>query len=239
MPAKRPQHRALYLQVRDALAERIATGQWKPGSPIANEVDLARELGVSSGTVRKALELMETQRLITRRRGRGTFVSDQTAGHLAARFNNLRGPDGEPVRSTVAAVEVAEGTAKGHERARMRFRAGDAVYRISRVRRLAGKNVLVESATLPAALFPGLADRRGVADSIGALAQAYGIQLGKAEERVSLGVPPAAIAATLGVAPGAPILLLDRVVFMLDGRAVEWCLTYCHLAGSYYLAELG
>ena len=50
--------RPLYLQVRDALAARIAGGEWKPNSAIPNEGDLAREFGVSSGTMRKALDLM-------------------------------------------------------------------------------------------------------------------------------------------------------------------------------------
>ncbi len=38
----------LYLQVRNLLAERIASGVWVPGSMLPNEMDLARELGVSS-----------------------------------------------------------------------------------------------------------------------------------------------------------------------------------------------
>ena len=46
----------LYLQLRDALAERIASGEWKPGDVIPNEVDLARELNVSPGTVRRSLD---------------------------------------------------------------------------------------------------------------------------------------------------------------------------------------
>lgn len=56
------ENRALFLQVRDAFAERIASGDWKPGFALPNEGDLAREMGVSSGTVRKALELMEGAR---------------------------------------------------------------------------------------------------------------------------------------------------------------------------------
>ena len=58
---------ALYLQVYDSLAQRIASGMWKPGPPIPNEVDLAREFGVSPGTLRKALDLLEERRLVERR----------------------------------------------------------------------------------------------------------------------------------------------------------------------------
>jgi GntR family transcriptional regulator len=91
----RPVKRALYLQLRDLLAERIARGTWKAGSHIPNEIELAREVGVSSGTVRKALEVMEAQRLITRRQGRGTHVNDPNAAGLADRFCNIRGAGGE------------------------------------------------------------------------------------------------------------------------------------------------
>ena len=47
---------------------------------------------------------------------------------------------------------------------------------------------------MPAALFPGLADKEFIPDHIGPLAQEYGILLGRAEERISMGIPPGAIA---------------------------------------------
>jgi GntR family transcriptional regulator len=43
----------LYLQLRDALAERISVGAWKPDAVIPNESDLAREFGVSAGPCAK------------------------------------------------------------------------------------------------------------------------------------------------------------------------------------------
>ena len=47
--ASRPlSHRALYLQVRDKLVGRIASGDWKPGLAIPNEADLAQEIGVGT-----------------------------------------------------------------------------------------------------------------------------------------------------------------------------------------------
>src|SRR5262245_50810624 len=85
----------LYIQVRDVLTERIATGEWKPSAAIPNEGDLAREFGVSSGTMRKALDMLEDEKLLTRRQGRGTFVNDQTLGDLAVRYSNIRTPAGD------------------------------------------------------------------------------------------------------------------------------------------------
>src|SRR5262245_16436533 len=80
----------LYLQLRDALAERIARGEWQPGTAIPNEATLAQEMGVSPGTMRKSLDLLEGERLLIRRQGRGTFVTDPGSQGLTQRFNNFR-----------------------------------------------------------------------------------------------------------------------------------------------------
>ena len=202
MPSSAFLKRALYLQVWDALAGRITSGEWKPGSAIPNESNLAHELGVSLGTVRKALKLMEAQRLVTRRQGRGTFVNDQAAHEFADRFSSLRTAGGQPVCGQAKSVEIVKGAANELECTRLRLRADEAVYRIHRVRDHSGKVFLIEDVTLPAVLFPGLADKKAIADHVGALAQEYGILLGKVEERISVGIPPAAIANALLVAPG-------------------------------------
>jgi GntR family transcriptional regulator len=231
--------KALYLQVRDTLAQRIAGGGWEPGSAVPNEADLALEMGVSAGTVRKALELLEAQRLITRRQGRGTFVNDPTSEDVVCRFIRMRNADGETIAGQVASQTVSEGSATELERARLNLRAGDGVYRIRRVRSYRGQNFLVADVTLPAALYPRLADRSNVPDGVGALAPWNGMLLGKAEERVSLCVPTADVSGPLAVAPGTPVLLLDCVLFLLGTRQpVAWRVGYVHLPGGHYLAEL-
>jgi GntR family transcriptional regulator len=133
-------------------------------------------------------------------------------------------------------AEITEGAASELECSRLRMHADERVYRIHRIRDRRGRVFLVEDVTLPAALFPGLADRGTVADHIGVLAQEYGILLGKVEERISMGAPPDAIANALGVAPGTSVMVLDRVVLMLDGfRPVEWRLAHCNPAGASHL----
>jgi GntR family transcriptional regulator len=238
MSSGRFSNRPLYLQLRDALAERIAGGQWKPGSAIPNENDLAREFSVSAGTMRKALDLMETERLLTRRQGRGTFVNDHASDELSARFSNLRASDGSRVHGEVKSAQIIEGTANELECERLRLRPGDGVYRIHRILHHEGQIYLVEEASLPAALFPRLAQKRGVSDRIIILAQEYGLLLGKAAERVCLGQASPSLAQTLGIAAGAPIMVLDRVVMALDGRPIEWRMGYCHLVDKYYMAEM-
>jgi malate synthase len=53
--------------VRNALAARIATGEWKANMPVPSPEDLAREFGVSLDVVNDALDRMEVERLLSRR----------------------------------------------------------------------------------------------------------------------------------------------------------------------------
>ena len=228
----------LYLQLRDSLVERIATGTWKPGAVIPNEGDLAREFGISPGTIRKALDLMEHERLVTRRQGRGTFVNDQLSDGLAVRFINIRGPDGERIAGDVKTAEMTSGAANEMDCARLALRAGDGVYRIRRVRLINEQPFMLEKVSLPAALFPALDEMTTFPHRIVYLAQKFGILLGKADERISIAVASSDIAAALSIAPGSPVAVLDRVVRAIDGRPVEWRVAWCQLTENYYLAQM-
>ncbi len=97
---------------------------------------------------------------------------------------------------------------------------------------------MVENATVPITMFPCLDEKAEVASRIMVLAQQYGVLLGKAEERVSIGQAAQTVADTLGIPPGTPVMVLDRVVQSLDGRPVEWRVGWCHLADKYYQAEM-
>ena len=56
----------LYKQVYDVLTQRLQEGYWKPGDLLPSEFALADELGVSQGTVRKALNQLVTEYLLDR-----------------------------------------------------------------------------------------------------------------------------------------------------------------------------
>lgn len=229
--------RPLYLQARDAIAQRIAVGEWRPTTAIPNEGVLARELGVSPGTMRKALDMLELERLLTRRQGRGTFVNDQSAGEHATRYNKLRGRGGEAVRGEVRVLTVMEANASERECVRLRLRSHDKVHRIRRLRSSEGKPYLLEDLAMPASLFPQLAGHQDGAQRLVVLAQRFGVLLGRGEERVTIGsaAPDAALA--LQVAPAATIMVLDRVIYTLEEKAAEWRLGQCLVGGRYYLAE--
>jgi len=80
--------KALYTQLSAHLRERIFDGSLPPGSRLPTELELARDLQISRGTVRQALSALENEGLIERTQRRGTFVRSPSAasapGTLAA-----------------------------------------------------------------------------------------------------------------------------------------------------------
>jgi GntR family transcriptional regulator len=230
--------RPLYLQVKDMLIQRIAVGAWKPGAAIPNEIELSRELGISVGTVRKALDEMESEHLISRRQGRGTFVIDQTSNEQAVRFNNIRDADGIRIASETASCTIGSASANETEARLLQLRGGEPVLRLQRVRTHNNVPLMVEDSTVPQARFPGLAQESDVSPSIVVLAHRYGVLLGRAEEKVGVAAAKAGDANALNVAEGTPLLTLDCVVYAIDGRPIEWRVARCHLRDHHYFAEM-
>jgi GntR family transcriptional regulator len=230
--------RPLYLQVKDMLIQRIVAGAWKPGAAIPNEIELSRELGISVGTVRKALDEMEHEHLISRRQGRGTFVIDQTSNEHAVRFSNIRDVDGARIAGDIDSRTIAGATANEAEADHLGLRKGEPIYRVHCVRSHNNVPLMVEEATVPQARFPGLAQETDVPPSIVVLAHRYGVLLGRAEEKVGVVTAKGPFAKLLKVDIGAPLLTLDSVVYAIDGYPVEWRLAHCHLRETHYRAEL-
>jgi GntR family transcriptional regulator len=76
----------LYLQVADSIKQLIVKRHWLPGEALPSEFRLAEEFNVSQGTVRKALNLLTDNKIVTRRQGVGTFVSEHTSQDALFRF---------------------------------------------------------------------------------------------------------------------------------------------------------
>ena len=229
--------RPLYLQVRDALVQKYAGTDAPPGA-LPNEESLAREYGVSPGTVRKALTTLVNERVLTRRPGRGTFISDPASGELAIRFSNIRSSDGQRVSGSVAKSTIEIGLANEAEREQLNLHANAQVFRIKRVRHDQGHPFMVEDVALPAAIFPDLDKRPDRSHRVTLLARQYGILLGKATEKLRLAAASPDIATALEVAPESPVLVLDRLVLALDSRPVEWRIGYCNLGDKQHVADM-
>lgn len=232
------QVRPLYLQVRDALLERIKDGRWKPGDNLPSEIDLYRQLGVSLGTLRKALGVLESEQLIIREPGRGTFVRDSQAGAALGRFNPIRTADGGPLRGEIKSRKVKLVSPTGSERSALGLSVGDQVVRINRIRLHEERPVAYEQSCLPDKRFPGLATQTDVPDELEELAQAWGVLVARAEAKVKVAPATPAAAAALSLTERTPVLCMERLAFDTDDQPVEAMTAYYNLREEYCWLEM-
>jgi GntR family transcriptional regulator len=202
-------------------------------------MELARELGVSQGTVRKALDALTAEQVVVRQQGSGTYVAEHTPAHMLFRFFNIYDEAGAQVLPDSRPARVATGEAGAAERRRLELAEGARVIRISRIRTRAGRAFMDDRIVLPEALFPGLAREPEVPNTLYDLFQKrFRIHVARTEEQVTAVAAAARLAERLGVAPGTPLIAIDRVTYDLSGRRIEWRLSHAHLERAHYFARL-
>jgi DNA-binding LacI/PurR family transcriptional regulator len=69
----------LHARIAARLRHDLHAGRYRPGEQLPAEVEFARQLGVSRGTVRQAFSALITEGLLQSIPGRGTFVSDRSS----------------------------------------------------------------------------------------------------------------------------------------------------------------
>lgn len=236
-----PDFKPLYLQVKDLMLRRLASGAWRPGEALPSEFGLAAEFKVSQGTVRKALDELAAQNLVVRQQGKGTFVAQHTPQRALFHFFHLVSDGGGRALPDARTLSLRKARADAREAARLETARGAPVLRLVRLRALADQVAIFERIVLPGALFPGFADRLPV-DVPNELyryyEESYGVTVARAVEKLKAVTARAEEARSLGLRAGAPLLEIDRVAYTVDGRAVEWRLSRCDTARHHYLSEI-
>jgi GntR family transcriptional regulator len=230
--------RPLYRQVKEVLTKRIADGVWAAGDTLPSEPEIAADLGVSHGTVRKALDELTAEKLVIRRQGKGTFVARHDDERILFQFFKLFPDTGERryPDSRILQVDVRDADAGA-----IRFlglRQGARVVRIERLRTLGGSVCIAERITLARAQFPGIEKRHLPNNLYELYRSAYGVTLARAAEYLKAVAATAREAKYLGLHVGKPLLSIDRIAFAIDGRPVEWRSSLCNTDSIHYLSDL-
>lgn len=228
---------SLYMQIKDLLVTRIGNGDWLPGSIIPSEVNLAQELGVSQGTVRKAITELVENNVLTRKQGRGTFVSTHDSQRSLFYFFHIADNQGHKVLPESKVLHCRPKLASRKEAAKLELEAGTAVIRIERVRNFSAKPTMIETITLPADAFAGLGSdgKLELPNTLYELYEKqYGITIHSAEEQLRAVAASKHDAAMLHLDVGTPLLEIERVALTLDKKPVELRVSRCSTRNHHY-----
>jgi GntR family transcriptional regulator len=218
----RPGFRPLYQQVRELLLARIVSGVWRPAEALPSEQTLATELGVSHGTVRKALDSLATDNLIERRQGKGTYVVEHTQESAHFRFFKIAHRSGERAAPVLKKSTLSERTARPAEKTRLDLGPDARVFQIKRDRQIDGVVAVRETIVISAALFAGIDKRQPLPNTLYTLYQSeFGISIVSASEQIEAIAAGREDAEALGVAVGSPIIEVNRIAYDITGRTIE------------------
>lgn len=212
----------LYSIVASRAEARIASGEWQEGDRLPPERQLCREFDVSRSTLRQALGELEERGLISRHQGRGTFVTRPRVQLPIVGVFSIRDAmeaHGMTMSTRVLNVEVIE--ASRQLASDLACLPGDDIVFIERLRIGDGEPMVLDTAHLRSALFPGLEhvdlEHRSL---YGILETDYGRSVAEAQETLEPVILTPRECELLGVPPHTPALLTRRVTSDSNGVVV-------------------
>lgn len=231
----------LYAQVKDQLIRRLVDRTWQPGMSLPSEQELARQLSVSQGTVRKALDSMTAENLLVRRQGRGTFVAEPEDARILFQFFRLSSDDANDAEvfpdSKLLGWSQSEATPE--QAIALSLPPYAPVWCIERIRMLLGKPLLNETITIPAHAFPGFDELDEIPNNVYQLYSArWGITIAKADEKLKAIAASAQDARHLKCESGEPLLEITRIARDLEEKPVELRVSRCLTRDMHYAANL-
>ena len=225
----------LYRQLQRALREAIDKRIFGPDEALPAERQLALDLALSRITVRKAIEGLVGEGLLVKRPGSGNFINTRIEKNFAklTSFSEDMRARGRTPRSVW--LKRAEGTVTPEEALRLRLSPGAPVYRFNRIRYADEIPMCLEYATIVASCLPAL---ETVGISMYEALEDAGNRPVRALQRLSAVLLNGEQARLLQVKEGDPGLCVERLGFLRDGRAVEFCRSYFRGDMYDFVAEL-
>ena len=212
-----------HVQIEEHLAERIASRELPAGERLPPERELAKGLGVSRMTVRQALGSLSARGLVERGVGRGTFVAQRKLDHDLARVAGLTERlERAGLEPTARIRDISEREASWAIAAGLEIKPGAPVVRLQRLRLGSGLPLVIEDSYVPGEIFPGLAERDLSGSLYTLMREEYGREPVRAVERLEPVVARAHEAKALEIEPGAPLMLVERTAYDVDGVPVEY-----------------
>jgi GntR family transcriptional regulator len=217
-----------YAQLKQLLIQRLDT-EIEAGARLPGEMALCDEYGVSRTVVRQALDELEEDGRIVRRKGQGTFAAARKTDETL--FQSLTGlyedvtARGDELRSRVLALDAVP--APADVAAALELAEADQVIYLERLRYVGGEPWVLARTYLPIDVAPGILSEDFSRQSLyGLLEDKYGVELDHGRRLVEAIPATAPLAEALGVRPRDPVLLLRSTAWDVTGRPVEYFVAY-------------
>jgi GntR family transcriptional regulator len=226
----------LYQQLQRALRQAITSKALTAEAALPPERDMAEEFSISRITVRKALDALVEEGLLTRRQGSGTFVAGQRVEKNFSKLTSFTEDMAARGRKAHSIwLSRAEGAVTPDEALSLGLAPGSTVYRFNRIRYADEAPMALEYSTVPSFCLPSL---DAVGDSLYTALDQAGSRPVRALQRLRAVLFTADQAQLLGVNERDAGLRIERRGFLENGRLVEITTSYYRGDAYDFVAEL-
>ena len=147
----------LYIQIAERMIAQIESGGLSPGEQLPPERDLSEKIGVTRMTLRRALQVLESQGLIVRKHGVGTFIAEPKIDRqMEIVFRFTSGIQNRGLTPGAEIISIEEILAEPVLAKDLGLPVSSPVYSILRLRSINQEPVMLESYKIPVQRFPGL-----------------------------------------------------------------------------------
>lgn len=213
----------LYRQIYTLLRDQITSGELATNTRLPAEQELTEMLGVSRITVKRALNELATSGLVHRKRGRGTIVTyDAAAPTVKGSFEHLiDGLKRMGLETEVNLLDVSLIKPDRDIADTLELDSQEKVQRIVRLRKLEGEPFSYLVTHIPEKVSIGYDDADLTSQSLIALLEKAGHKPRAAQQTITATAAEPAVASVLGIAVGAPLLRIHRIMRNADGQPVQ------------------
>jgi GntR family transcriptional regulator len=215
----------LHGQLYRTLVNLISRSDVKPGQKMPTEAELMTSYSVSRSTARRALDELRRENLVERIQGKGTFVAEPRLGATIPHLHSVTEEIEQlGYRAGSRILSLRKGQADAASAEQLNLGIGSDVLFLERLRTADERQFYFSRSVLNATAFPGLLDADYTSPSL-SLYKLFEQITGRRVRRVTqwLSAVGAAkdVARHLGLRTGAPVLQLDRVLFIGDQVPIE------------------
>lgn len=223
----------IYLQTAEMLAREIAAGRLIEGEKLPPERDMAAQLGIAVGTLRKSLDDLASKGLLDRVQGSGNYVRSNPEASGIYTFFRLERLEGGGL-PTARILSIARLAKPDHLPQFGQARDG---HRIRRLRLLSGLPVAFEEIWLDGIW----ADRIGAEDVSDSLYYFYqrelGLRIARVEDKIGVDTRPSWADADIGESASQIMGRVDRKSRSTEGETVEVSTTWFNPGRARYVAR--
>ncbi|GAB2564743.1 GntR family transcriptional regulator [Leucobacter ruminantium] len=227
----------LYTQIVERIRKMIFDGSYVAGAVLPSEQKLQEQYGVARSVVRQALEVLASERLVARHRGRGTTVlplprHHRQAGRAGGLSQQIASAGGE-LRTRIIDLTRQRPTERAVDDL-----ATDDAWRLERLRSVDGEALVHMVTWIPRELFPSLSEKDLEGGSLHDWMRSSGVEPEGGPRQLRAVAATRETAGFLGVPEGTPLTLLEGITRDTRGRVVESFTAWHHPSTVFDLDAL-